>query len=440
MTTDSNQSIKIKGGKPLKGEITIRGAKNSIPKNMVAALLTDEPCQLSNISNIEDVRIVSEMVEALGGEVKFSDNKESLKISTQNLHEIQKENVDKFIGKSRIPVLFCGPLLHRLGKAVIPQLGGCNIGPRPINFHLDALKKMGAQVREEGCNLHLSAKKLTGCKINLGYPSVGATEQVLLTAVLAEGVTELSNAAIEPEILDLICLLQKMGAIISVDTDRVITINGVKKLHGFEHTAIPDRLEAASWACAAAATGGKIFIKNAQQIDMLTFLNKFRQIGGGFEISDEGITFWRENGHLLPIAIETDVHPGFMTDWQQPFTITLTQAHGVSIIHETVYEERFGYVNALNQMGAQIQLYKDCLGGKVCRFGQKNHLHSAVIAGATPLKGARVTIPDLRAGFSYVIAALVAEGESTIENIGIIKRGYENFMEKLVAVGADIEN
>jgi UDP-N-acetylglucosamine 1-carboxyvinyltransferase len=279
-----------------------------------------------------------------------------------------------------------------------------------------------------------------GNKIRLDYPSVGATEQVILAAACAEGVTELSNAAIEPEIMDLIMVLQKMGATISVDIDRRITILGRKRLRGFDHYAIPDRLEAASWASAAIATNGRIFVRNARQVDMMTFLNKYRQIGGDFRASEEGIEFMRaeRTERLRSTALETDVYPGFSTDYQQPFVIALTQASGVSIVHETVYEQRFGYIEALNRMGAQIQLYRECLGPLPCRFGQRNHKHSAVIVGPTPLHGAVIDIPDLRAGFSYVIAALVAEGRSTLLNTHYVERGYENLTGKLLALGAEL--
>ncbi len=316
--------------------------------------------------------------------------------------------------------------------------GGCDIGSRPINFHLTALRQLGATVEEQPESYHLKTDGLKGTKIQLDYPSVGATEQVLLSSVLAEGVTELSNAAIEPEIIDLIIVLQKMGAIISVDTDRVITVVGVKELHGFHHTALPDRLEAASWACAAAVTNGKIHVRGARQLDMMTFLNKYRQIGGEFAVTDDGITFYRANGELQSISVETDVHPGFMTDWQQPFVVVLTQAHGSSIVHETVYEERFGYIETLNKMGAQIQLYSNCLGGRECRFANSNYLHSAVITGPTKLRGTDIRVPDLRGGFSYVIAALAATGDSTISNFEVLGRGYENLVEKLQGLGAEI--
>jgi len=278
---------------------------------------------------------------------------------------------------------------------------------------------------------------LHGAKVSLPYPSVGATEQVLLTAVLADGITELSGAAIEPEIMDLINILQKMGAIITVDTDRVIRIEGVEKLQGYTHRALFDRNEAASWAAAALATDGDIFVGGARQAEMLTFLNVYRKVGGAFEIQEDGIRFYHPGGELKPVIIETDVHPGFMTDWQQPLVVALSKAKGVSIVHETVYEQRFGFVDALVEMGASIDVHKECLGGRPCRFGQRNFQHSAVISGPAKLHGADIEVPDLRGGFSHLIAALTAEGRSTVSNVGIIARGYENFITKLELLGAD---
>ena len=273
----------------------------------------------------------------------------------------------------------------------------------------------------------------------LPYPSVGATEQTLLAAVLAKGKTELSGAATEPEIMDLVCVLQKMGAIISVDVDRTFRIEGVKELKGFTHTALTDRIEAASWASAALATHGDIFVKGATQPEMMTFLNVFRKIGGEFDITDKGIRFWHPGGDLKPVAIETDVHPGFMTDWQQPLVVALTQANGLSIVHETVYENRFGFTKPLVQMGATIQLYRECLGSLPCRFQQRNYKHSAVIFGPTPLTGRDIDVPDLRGGFSHLIAALAASGPSDVHGISLIDRGYADFRGKLTALGADID-
>jgi len=262
---------------------------------------------------------------------------------------------------------------------------------------------------------------------------------VLLTGVLAEGVTELRNAAIEPEIIDLIAVLQKMGAIITVHTDRVIRITGVDRLGGYRHRAMSDRLEAASWACAALATQGDVYVRGAEQKDMMTFLNVFRTVGGAFDVGDEGIRFWHPGGALRALPLETDVHPGFQTDWQQPLVVALTQATGLSILHETVYENRLGFTEALASMGATIQLYRECLGGTPCRFGQRNFLHSAVISGPTKLQAAELVIPDLRGGFSYLIAALSAQGTSTVHGIDLINRGYENFLGKLAGLGARVE-
>jgi UDP-N-acetylglucosamine 1-carboxyvinyltransferase len=426
--------LRIRGGQPLHGDVNVRGAKNTLPKNMVASLLTDEECVLHNVAGVVDVEITAQMIDALGGSVTKPGSGQ-LRMRTPDPDVLAPDTLKFFVGRSRIPVLICGPLLARCGEVVIPNVGGCAIGPRPIDFHLAALRRLGADVREVSGGLRLTASRLRGAKIRLDYPSVGATEQVLLAAVLAEGVTELSNAAIEPEIIDLIAVLQKMGATIAVETDRVMTITGVRRLHGFEHTAMPDRLEVASWACAALATDGHVRVHGARQLDMMTFLNTFRRIGGDFRILDDHMEFWRGRA-LSSVALETDVHPGLMTDWQQPLVVALTQAHGVSIVHETVYEDRFGYTRALNDMGAQIQLYRECLGARSCRFGSRDHLHSAVVVGPTKLHGANIRIPDLRAGMSYVIAALVAEGDSTISNMGLIRRGYENFEGKLRDLGA----
>ena len=237
--------------------------------------------------------------------------------------------------------------------------------------------------------------------------------------------------------MDLINVLQKMGAIISVDTDRVIRIEGVPRLRGYHHTALADRIEAASWASAALATRGDIFVRGATQPEMTTFLNTFRKVGGEFEVDDDGIRFLHPGGDLKSIVLETDVHPGFMTDWQQPLVVALTQATGLSIVHETVYENRFGFTDALVGMGANIQVYKECLGGRPCRFGQRNFLHSAVVSGPTPLEAAEIEVPDLRGGFSHLIAALTAKGTSTVRGIGLIDRGYEHFTDKLTALGAE---
>ena len=427
----------VDGGNPLSGEITVRGAKNFVSKAMVAALLGETPSVLRNVPEIRDVQVVSSLLELHGVAVDHDAEAGTVRIDPTNVDSAVVADIDTLAGSSRIPILFCGPLLHRLGEAFIPDLGGCRIGDRPINYHLDILRQFGAVVDKRENGIHILAPNgLTGTKVALPYPSVGATEQLLLTAVRAEGKTELSGAAIEPEIMDLINVLQKMGAIISVDTDRVIRIEGVDRLIGFSHTALADRIEAASWASAALATGGDIFVRGATQPEMTTFLNTFRKVGGEFVVEDDGIRFYHPGGDLRSIQLETDVHPGFMTDWQQPLVVALTQASGLSIVHETVYENRFGFVDALVGMGATIQVYKECLGSRPCRFGQRNFYHSAVISGPTPLSAADIEVPDLRGGFSHLIAALTAKGTSSVRGISLIDRGYERFTEKLAALGA----
>ena len=434
----SGDTITINGGHPLSGRIEVKGAKNLVTKAMVAALLGESPSELRDVPDISDVRVVKGLLEVHGVKVEHDVAAGVLKLDPAGVESAHMTDIDAHAGSSRIPILFCGPLLHRLGEAFIPDLGGCRIGDRPIDYHLEVLGNFGAVIEKLPSGIRMTAPDgLVGTKISLPYPSVGATEQVLLTAVRAKGKTELSGAAIEPEIMDLINILQKMGAIISVDTDRVIRIEGVDKLEGSTHRALFDRNEAASWASAALATGGDIFVGGAQQAEMLTFLNIFRKVGGACEIHDDGIRFFHPGGELKPVVIETDVHPGFMTDWQQPLVIALTKAQGVSIVHETVYEQRFGFVDALIKMGANIQLHSECLGGHPCRFGQRNFLHSAVISGPTELHGADIEVPDLRGGFSHLIAALTAKGTSRVSNVGIISRGYGDFITKLRQLGAD---
>jgi UDP-N-acetylglucosamine 1-carboxyvinyltransferase len=430
-------AILIEGGKPLRGRVDVRGAKNLATKAMVAALLGETPSLLQDVPEISDVTIVTRMLDAYGVQVTSPAPGELL-LDPANVARTHFETIDALAGSSRVPILFCGPLLHRLGEALIPDLGGCRIGDRPIDFHMDALRAFGAIVDKSYEGIRITAPNgLHGADIELPFPSVGATEQVLLTAVRAQGVTELKNAAIEPEIMDLIAILQKMGAIIWTEANRTIFIEGVEKLSGYTHRAIFDRNEAASWAAAALVTKGDIFVAGAKQQELLTFLNTFRKVGGAFEVHEDGIRFWHPGGPLKPVQIETDVHPGFMTDWQQPMVVALTQAEGVSVVHETVYENRFGFTDALNKMGADIVVHKDGLESVTRRVPRRKLEQAAVITGPTPLHGAEVEVPDLRGGFSYLIAALAAEGRSRVTNLGPIARGYEHFVEKLEALGAD---
>ena len=431
---ETNSKFIIKGGNPLNGKVKVTGAKNSATKILVASMLSDEKCSLSNSPNkINDLIITSKICSLIGSDIKTE--KDKLFVHTKS---IENNVIPCELGnQTRIAVLLAGPLLHRTGHAEIPIPGGCKIGSRPVNFHIEGLKKLGCTVESNDYYYILNSDGMKGANVHLDYPSVGATENIIIAATLAKGRTMLTNAAVEPEILDLIKFLQKMGAIIEISTDRKISIEGVEKLNGANHSIIPDRNQAASFACAGLASKGDIFVENAFQDDLITFLNTVRRIGGKFEINDDGIRFYYD-GPMKSNAIETNVHPGFMTDWQQPFVILLTQANGISIIHETVYEKRFGYVEALKKMGADIELYNTCLGSLQCRFINTNYYHSAVIKGPTTLVAAEIDIPDLRAGFSYLIAGVIAKGETVINGAMYIDRGYEDIDEKLKNLGVDI--
>lgn len=432
--------LTVQGGKPLQGEVHVRGAKNLVPKAMVAALLGDAKSTLRNVPEIKDVEIVTNLLTIHGVKVDRNPETGEMTLDPSHTHSAEHAEIDAYAGDSRIPILLCGPLMHTIGEAFIPDLGGCKIGDRPIDYHLEVLRQFGAVVDKQANGIHIykPTEGLRGAKLELPYPSVGATEQVLLTAARAQGVTELKNAAVEPEIHDLIAVLQQMGAIITVYTDRTIRIEGVETLGGYHHRAISDRNEAASWASAALVTEGDIYVRGAVQRDLMAFLNTYRKIGGEFLVDDDGIRFWHGSDGLKPLVLETDVHPGFMTDWQQPLVVALTQAQGVSIVHETVYENRFGFTKALERMGASIQLHRECLGSNPCRFGQKNYEHSAVISGPATLTGTDIDIPDLRGGFSHLIAALAAQGTSRVTGIDVISRGYEHFIDKVSGLGADI--
>ena len=435
MTEEKDTKFLIEGGVPLTGSINISGAKNSATKLLVASILTEEECTFTNSPNkIRDLKVTLEIIKSFGSSTYIEEDKLVIKNS-----EIKNNVIDQYLGNlTRIAILMAGPLLHRTGKAEIPIPGGCRIGSRPVNYHLEALKRLGCNVEIKDSNYILKADTLNGTNIHLDYPSVGATENILLAATLANGRTVITNAAIEPEIIDLIKFLQKMGAIIEINTDRRIVIEGVDKLYGAKHKVIADRNEATSFACAAIASQGEVIIEGASQDDLLTFLNTIRKVGGGFEVLENGIRFFYK-GKLHSIAIETNVHPGFMTDWQQPFVIMMTQAEGITIIHETVYEKRFGYVSELKKMGAEIELYNTCLGGLPCRFANREYFHSAVVKGPTKLYSTEINIPDLRAGFSYLIAGAIAKGETIVNGAVYIDRGYEDIDKKLQKIGCNIK-
>jgi len=435
--TDPAPYYLIEGGVPLRGEVRLSGAKNAATKLMVAALLTEVPCEIRNApQRLGDVTIIEDVIRALGAKLTWrAEHTVIVEAATLSNGDVP----DNLGSKNRLAVLSVGPLLHRLGHASIPAPGGDRIGPRPINFHLDGLRRMGAVIEEREGHFHFSANHgLRGATIELPFPSVMATETLIIAATLAKGVTVIENAAIEPEIIDLIKFLQKMGAIIEQRVDRKIVIEGVQRLHGASHWVISDRNEAVSLAIAAYLTHGDVRLVGADQGALLTFLNTLYRVGLDFAVEDDAIRFFGGDTPPRPIALETDVHPGFMTDWQQPFTVLLTQARGMSVIHETIYEDRFGYTAELNRMGADTGLYPKCLGEAACRFRERNFLHSCVVRGPTPLKATELTMPDIRAGASYILAALCAEGTSVMRGIEHIERGYEHLDEKLRTLGAHI--
>ena len=429
-------SWKIEGGTPLNGEVALTGAKNSITKLMVMSMLTAEPCVLSNAPQIGDSQITQEICEAVGA-VFTQLGSHRIQIHTPT---VTTSIIPHALGtRNRLAIMMLPPLLHRTGRAVVPiAAGGDRIGPRPVDYHLEGYRKMGAEVTIDGDVYDVRCEGLRGAEIELPFPSVTTTENLLLAASLAKGRTYIHNAAIEPEVMDLVMCLQKMGAIIDYNTDRTLVVEGVRALHGVDHAVLPDRIVAASMACAAIATRGDVFVRGARQADMVTFLNTIRRIGGKFEVQTDGIRFYYQNT-LGSIAVETNVHPGFMTDWQPPFVLLLTQAQGMSVVHETVFESRFGYVAELQKMGADIALYDLCLGGSSCRFRFSNYRHSCVIKGPTALHGGRIVVPDLRAGFTYLIAAILAQDTSIIEGVELVERGYEGLKESILSLGANIE-
>jgi UDP-N-acetylglucosamine 1-carboxyvinyltransferase len=433
-------AYQIEGGKPLRGEITCYGAKNFATKAMIAALLGNSETTLTNVPPIGDVQITADMLKGIG--VKLHWDKTNKKMTIDPTHITQSSIKQPHSGSNRMPILMLGALLHTFDKVSVPMMGGCVIGARGVDFHIDALRDFGAKIEEstEGY-IATKTKRLDGTHFKLQYPSVGATETCLFLSVLAEGTSVISNVATEPEIMELITMLRAMGAIIFADSGREIRVVGVKSLTGCKMNILGDRIETASWASLAAATDGEITVHGIKPETLGNFLSCFRQAGGGFELIDrDSIRFFRATAPQ-PIHLETDVYPGFSTDWQQPFAVYLTQAEGVSVIHETVYENRFGYLKLLKKLGAKVELVHHCLGSLPCRFKGDDHEHSAIISGATKLKAIAepLEIPDLRAGLAYVIAASVAEGTTILKGVSLVERGYGDIVSRLTGLGLPIK-
>jgi UDP-N-acetylglucosamine 1-carboxyvinyltransferase len=377
---------------------------------MVAAMLGDAPSTIRNVPEVGDTDITAAMLESIGYHVVRSD----AEITIVAGDGVEPHVPEAFTGLNRIPILMLGPLLHQTGEAHVPLVGGDPIGQRPVDFHVSALRALGAEVEVGPSGITARAARLHGARIDLPYPSVGATETVLLSAVLAEGKTVLRNAATEPEVVELALFLQRMGAHIELSPDRRIVIEGVPRLRGASTRLAGDRLEAFSYLVAGLITGGEVRVHGCPQDRLVTAITTLAKMGARFEITDEWIVASAPAG-LRSAAVHTDTHPGFMTDWQQPLMVLFTQAEGMSVLHETVFAA--------------------CLGGPACRFHDTNAVHSAVIRGVSKLRGADVTLPDVRAGFSAVLAAAVADQPSTLRGIHHIERGYHRPFEQFASLG-----
>jgi UDP-N-acetylglucosamine 1-carboxyvinyltransferase len=419
---------------PLVGEVQVSGSKNAVTKHMVAAILGSEPSTITNAPDVGDVGITADILTSLGVGVAIDGDP----ITIDPVDTPGADVALEFTGLNRIPILLLGPLLNRNHEAFVPLVGGDRIGRRPVALHLDALETMGAEIVVSDAGIRAKADHPRGAQITLPYTRVGATESVLLAAVLAEGRTVLRNAAVEPEVTELALFLQRMGARIGFKPDRRIVIEGVDRLHGAEARLQGDRLEAFSYLGGGLLTGGEVRVGGCAQDRLVTAIDTLQKMGARFEITDDHIQASADAG-LKPAAVQTDTHPGFMTDWQPPLIVLMTQADGMSVLHETVYEDRLGYVESLTQMGGEIELFDTCLGGPACRFHDTNAKHSAVVRGVSKLQGAEVTIPDVRAGFSSVIAAAVADGPSTLHGIHHLERGYNRPFETLESLGLKLE-
>ncbi len=412
------KQLVINGNKKLTGEIKISGAKNSVVALIPAAIISDEGVTLYNVPDISDTKALIDIVELLNGKIEYKN--ETMIIDTKKLeNKVIPEALSK---KLRASYYFMGALLAKYKYAEIYFPGGCNIGARPIDFHIKGFEKLGAKVTVEGNKYIFKADKLTGAKIYLDFASVGATINIMLAAVKAEGTTLISNAAKEPEIVNIATLLNNMGAKITGAGTSEIKIEGVDHLGKGVIDVIPDRIEAGTYAIAGALMGKDLVINGIIEEHLEALLSKLKEMGIELEIDQNKIKITRPE-NLKAINVKTLVYPGFPTDLGQPMSVLLTQANGVSIFEETIWENRMGHIKYLQKMGSNI------------RVNEK----TAIIQGPTKLKGEEVVATDLRAGAAMVVAGLSAEGITIINDIEHILRGYENIVEKLTAVGADIK-
>lgn len=413
----------IKGGTPLKGEVSIGGAKNSVLKLMAAALLAKGETKIYNVPDLTDVEIMLSVIAQLGAKTNYDKTEKSITIDATDLTSVTATY--ELVSKMRASFIVLGALVSRCHEAVVALPGGCAIGERRVDFHIRGLEALGAKIKIENGYVHAKAPKLTGTDIYLDIPSVGATENLMLASIMAEGSTRIQNAAQEPEIVDLANFLNTMGADVNGAGTSEIVINGVKQenLHPIEYTTIPDRIEAGTFMSAIIATKGKAIIKGVFPAHLTFFTDKLLKMGANIKLVDPTSMEVSCKNRLNSINFVTQPYPGFPTDLQSMAMTLLTTANGVGIITESLYENRFMQVPELRRMGADI--HQD-----------RNH---AIIKGVKKITGTTLAASDLRAGASLVVAALMAEGNSTIENLHHIDRGYENFENKLRLLGGKIE-
>ena len=412
------EKILVEKSPPLKGNVRISGAKNSALPLLAASLLGTEDIILEDVPKLKDVEIMCEVLTSLGAEVEYLD-KDVIKINSANVNKFET-NYD-LMTKMRASFLVMGPLLTRLGKTKNSLPGGCAIGTRPIDLHLKGFKALGATIDVDHGNISAHAEKLIGAKIYLDFPSVGATENIMMAAVMADGETILDNAAMEPEIVDLSNFLNKLGADIKGAGTSTIRIKGVKKLGGARHPIIPDRIEAGTFMVAAAITGGDIVVENVISNHIKPVIAKLKEAGCTVIENGDSVRVIADK-KLNAIDIKTLPYPGFPTDMQAQFMALMTLCEGTSVVIETVFENRFMHVDELKRMGSDIKI-----DGR-----------SAIIQGVKSLTSAPVKASDLRAGAALVLAGLVAEGVTEIENIHHIDRGYDGIEDKFTKLGAKI--
>ncbi len=413
---------KIQGKNQLSGEIAVSGAKNFALKCFGAAILMDKPLNIARLPEIADVHRMMEIMSAIGVGVKHDEHNNTVQVDGSSVKSGDLRETS--VGKIRASVLLIGPLLHRLGEVFVQHPGGCVLGKRPIDLFLDGFTKMGAEVEEKSDCFVLRTKRLKGATIVFPIISVTATEALMTTATIAEGTTVLKNAAQEPEVVALAEMLNRCGAKISGAGTSTIIIEGVEKLSGTEVECIADRLETATFAIMAAATRSEITITNCVVEHVEALLAIFDRMGVPYSRTENTLTIHKYDHVLKAVDIRTHEYPGVVTDYQAPLTVLLTQAEGLSMVHETVFEGRLFYTDLLNRMGAKIIMCDP---------------HRVIVQGPAPLKAKMLESPDIRAGIAMVIAGLIAEGETTIHNIYQIERGYERLEERLQKLGAKIE-